>query len=669
MSASSTVSPGPSGAGTPDNSKGGNRKRKGGSGRESDEEDGQGGGYNQEQADKERFARESHCEIERRRRNKMTSYINELCDMVPTCSTLARKPDKLTILRMAVSHMKTLRVAGNTSVDGCYKPSFLTDQELKHLILEAADGFLFVVQCDTGRMIYVSDSITQVLNQSQADWFGNSMYELVHPDDVEKVREQLSTSESQNTGRILDLKTGTVKKDSHQTSIRLCMGSRRGFICRMKMGNVDVSSMNSSHTHRARQRNTLGPSPDGNHYTVVHVTGYIKNWPPSGVQMDRDSDENSSTHCCLVGIGRLQVTSTPNCSDLMGPNGSTEFISRHNIDGKFTFVDQRVTPVLGYQPADLLGKSAFDFYHPEDKAHMKDTFDQVLKLKGQVMSIMYRFRASNHEWVWLRTSSFSFQNPYTDEVEYIVCTNTSAKSVQQGAGASTAQGMPNEQPQDPNPSMASYNTPPRGPMPAEMNIQQSANKHDFREPFQDYGSVLTGARQIGRPEMYNYNSPSQIKYPGQNAATSMPTGMSQASGVTGVRRSPNAGGWAGPAGFPQNQGGTDFSSNPASGFSQISPNSSSPAGPPTYTQLGSQNIPSSQPNNFSHSSPPTSTGQGMWPPHWQGGAAEAPQNPQGQQAPPPNGQQNEEFSDVFRMLDPPGQEFNDLSGMFNTFQD
>lgn len=55
------------------------------------------------------MSRESHCEIERRRRCKMASYVNELSEMVPSCNTLAKKPDKLTILRLAAAHMKSLQ--------------------------------------------------------------------------------------------------------------------------------------------------------------------------------------------------------------------------------------------------------------------------------------------------------------------------------------------------------------------------------------------------------------------------------------------------------------------------------------------------------------------------------------------------------------------------------
>jgi len=60
------------------------------------------------------------------------------------------------------------------------------------------------------------------------------------------------------------------------------MGSRRGFIIRMRLGDVAVDQMSSSsHPLRARHRSTLGPSSDGRQYAVVHVTGYIRNWPPS----------------------------------------------------------------------------------------------------------------------------------------------------------------------------------------------------------------------------------------------------------------------------------------------------------------------------------------------------------------------------------------------------
>uniref|UniRef100_A0A8D2MM03 Aryl hydrocarbon receptor nuclear translocator n=1 Tax=Zonotrichia albicollis TaxID=44394 RepID=A0A8D2MM03_ZONAL len=350
--------------------------------------------------------RENHSEIERRRRNKMTAYITELSDMVPTCSALARKPDKLTILRMA----------------------------------------------------------------PQSEWFGSTLYEQVHPDDVGKLREQLSTSEnaltegtkpwclstkdaaappeSASKGRILDLKTGTVKKEGQQ-SMRMCMGSRRSFICRMRCGNssVDPVAVNRLSFMRNRCRNGLGAAKDGEpHYVVVHCTGYIKAWPPAGVSLpDDDPDAGQGSKFCLVAIGRLQVTSSPNCTDMSNVCQPTEFISRHNTEGIFTFIDHRCVATVGYQPQELLGKDIVDFCHPEDQQLLRDSFQQVVKLKGQVLSVMFRFRSKSREWLWMRTSSFTFQNPYSDEIEYIICTNTNVKNSSQESRPALANSMPRPQ--------------------------------------------------------------------------------------------------------------------------------------------------------------------------------------------------------------------------------
>ncbi|XP_076355594.1 aryl hydrocarbon receptor nuclear translocator homolog isoform X2 [Tachypleus tridentatus] len=650
----------------------------------SDEEDSQGPKYtpmeDDNMQDKEKYARENHSEIERRRRNKMSAYIAELSDMVPTCSALARKPDKLTILRMAVAHMKTLRGTGNTSTDGTYKPSFLTDQELKHLILEAADGFLFVAACDTGKVIYVSDSITPVLNQSQANWLNSSLFDLIHPDDIDKLREQLSTQESPNSGRILDLKTGTVKKEGHQSSMRVCMGSRRGFICRMKIGNFQPDTIATNHLHHIRQRNIIGPSTEGHAFAVVHCTGYIKNWPPAGVQIDRiePEDPHNSSHCCLVAIGRLQATSTPNPNDLMGSNSLNEFISRHSMDGKFTFVDQRVYGVLGYQPQELLGKTCFEFFHPEDQTHMKESFEQVLKLKGQVMSVMYRFRGKNREWIWLRTSSFAFLNPYTNDVEYIVCTNSSAKSlhhqqpdvtipVNEGptSAASTVSA---------DPTMGQYpghSLPPAGMMPSQgkpegldYSMQRSGEIYPVIPRAHIQSSHGLQERRPGSGHtMYGSYDPLQQTHSSMNYPNASLSGaivqqpLSSTGGIlTRIGKQSPATSDSSPQSAWSHRHVVQPGSEPFSqGYTQMSPPSRSPSGP-TYTQLGA--APGSR---------------GMWT-QWQGSAAsETPvSSAAGSHPPGPgsgSGAPQQELSDMLQMLDQSGTtSFEDLS-MFNTFSE
>lgn len=722
----------------------------GGVGRDSDDEDFQGG-VDGEAGEKERYvSRENHCETERRRRIKMAAYFNELCDMLPTCSTLARKPDKLTMLRMAVDHMKSLRGTGNSSNDGSYKPSFLTDEELKHLILEAADGFLFVTQCDTGRIIYVSDSVTSVLNMSQADWYGTSIYDQIHPEDSGKIQEQLSTSEPQNTGRILDLKTGTVKKEGHQSaSMRLCMGSRRGFICRMKCGNAQIEGARAQRTQRQHQRNVLGPSLDGSNYAVVHCTGYIRNWPPTGMQMglpdamaavdNDDGDKNPNLHCCMVSIGRLQVTSSPNTSDFSvstastssssPPASSTEFISRHSVDATITFIDQRVSLLLGYQPQELLGKSVYEFYHPEDQSQMRDTFDQVLKLKGQAMSVMYRFRSKRGEWIWIRTSAFSFQNPYTEETEYIVCTNSSAKNIHGHSASAASLSL--------DPTVATTSS-------TSSSSSSSSSHHEHASAYRDGGNerdhpsavvggdsldYATSGAESGAAHSSHHgfgaehsgiasgsNNPDNTyrgvlqhtsaiassasysdyaKYgssadPGA-AAAGVPVPGSAAGGALAalVRGRGVSSGHESYGNYGAETAGNNFNQHAAAAaaaaaqFGQTSPSSASPASyiqdstPERYSSSSSSGVIASA-SNWNQWAP---TSSGAIPAsvitahaRAQDSVENVQQQPQHQQQQShqqqqqhPQQQQPEEFSDVLRMLEPQ-TEFSDLGGMFHSFQ-
>ncbi|XP_054903512.1 aryl hydrocarbon receptor nuclear translocator isoform X5 [Poeciliopsis prolifica] len=659
--------------------------------------DDESGGSNNE---KERFARENHSEIERRRRNKMSAYIGELSDMVPSCSALARKPDKLTILRMAVSHMKSLRGNANTNADGSYKPSFLSDQELKHLILEAADGFLFVVSCETGRVVYVSDSVTPVLNQSQSEWLGSSLYDQLHPDDTEKLREQLSTSENNNTGRMLDLKTGTVKKESQQTSARMTMGARRSFICRMRCGTcpVEPMTMNRLGFLRSRNRNGLGTPKEGEpQYVVVHCTGYIKSWPPAGISLtDDEADNNQGSRYCLVAIGRLQVTCCPGDTDLNSISVPVEFISRHNCQGMFTFVDHRCLASIGYQPQELLGKNILDFSHPEDQGLLRDSFDQVVKLKGQVLSVMFRFRAKTREWMLMRTSSFTFQNPFSEEIEYIICTNVNVKQLQQQQQqadlevGSTRDGMYEAGPINIQQQMPVQPVVAVGPDHGKTIEKQEIYPPIFPGPDQTKGmptnstpstQIYTNNFSAGRSnDSYRpVAMPPQMTQPTLSAPQMLPHMSRQNGAQQSVTPSSTnsplhgpSGGWAGPgpAARPQfsNQVAPQAAKTmsqpfpPIGGFGGGSSNTFSqmptgaaptPTNGTNYPQMNPRTSLNTNGYDTSQSGgqfPPRAT-EAVWP-QWPGQQQQHPQNNR-EQHPHAQGNQQDMFPDVLSMLDQP----------------
>ncbi|KAM8750575.1 aryl hydrocarbon receptor nuclear translocator-like protein 2 isoform X4 [Acanthopagrus latus] len=398
-----------------------NQDRKPASTPDADMEDDQNGSDGDDQHAKMKCFREPHSQIEKRRRDKMNNLIDKLSAMIPTCNPMSRKLDKLTVLRMAVQHLKSLKGSGSSFSETNYKPSFLPDEELKHLVLKAADGFLFVVGCDRGKIVFVSESVTKILNYSRAELIGQSLFDYIHQKDMGKVKEQLSASELYPRERLIDAKTGLqVQADLPVGASRLCTGARRSFFCRMKYNKISVKV-----EEKEFQAGT-SKKKESQKYCTVHCTGYMRSWPTSqlGADGEGEADKQDSSHfSCLVAVGRVHSHSPPQVNGEIRVK-PTEFVTRYAMDGKFTFVDQRATTILGYLPQELLGTSCYEYFHQDDLPQLADRHRKVLRSKEKIETNCYKFKTKHGSFVTLRSQWFSFVNPWTKEVEYIVSTNT-----------------------------------------------------------------------------------------------------------------------------------------------------------------------------------------------------------------------------------------------------
>ncbi len=78
-----------------------------------------------------------------------------------------------------------------------------------------------------------------------------------------------------------------------------------------------------------------------------------------------------------------------------------DVITLANIQGIFTYVSPSMETSYGYKPEELIGKSYFDFIHPDDKGVVAESVEPILKTGGENTGVEFRFKGKNGSYFWL----------------------------------------------------------------------------------------------------------------------------------------------------------------------------------------------------------------------------------------------------------------------------
>ncbi|WP_187355362.1 PAS domain S-box protein ['Paenibacillus yunnanensis' Narsing Rao et al. 2020] len=89
---------------------------------------------------------------------------------------------------------------------------------------------------------------------------------------------------------------------------------------------------------------------------------------------------------------------------LMSEN-SLDLISRHAIENSiFLYCSPASRSLLGYEPEEMVGTSAYDYLHPDDLQQMRETMKRS-EQERFIPPIAYRYRRKDGTYIWFETKS------------------------------------------------------------------------------------------------------------------------------------------------------------------------------------------------------------------------------------------------------------------------
>ena len=98
---------------------------------------------------------------------------------------------------------------------------------------------------------------------------------------------------------------------------------------------------------------------------------------------------------------------------------STDMISIHEPNGDYKFVSPVCRNLLGYEPSELIGRNAYEFFHPEDLEAVTESHDTIQEVPV-IFTVSYRIKKKNGDYVWFETTSKTIRDSETHETQEII---------------------------------------------------------------------------------------------------------------------------------------------------------------------------------------------------------------------------------------------------------
>lgn len=257
--------------------------------------------------------------------------------------------------------------------------------EESQLMLEAMNGFLLLLDRKK-KILYVSDGVATHLGIDQVQLLGKKVTTLIHPSDIPELKKQFNLKPCEMH---CSCPVNMDNSDKHVPHL----DDNRVFYLRMKC---------------VLKKNGIRTKQSG--FVLMQCSGRLK-------MRATASRANSYSVDGLICICRPMQTNSVMEIRLDG----SMFISRHDLGMKFTFCDPRIATLIGYDPEEVIGKTAYQFHNPLDAKLVGDCHQKLI-VKGSSVSNYYRFIGKNCQWVWMQTRATIIYNT-SNVPQYIVCMN------------------------------------------------------------------------------------------------------------------------------------------------------------------------------------------------------------------------------------------------------